>query len=76
MLARIRACRICAEHPSGRPLPHEPRPVLQPSSTARILVAGQAVFGTSDPAGAVRALRAAAAQAAAGHTLAPREQGG
>jgi len=39
---RVRACRICVEHPRGRPLPHEPRPVLQPSSSARILLAGQA----------------------------------
>ncbi len=42
LAARVRACRICVETPSGRPLPHEPRPVLRPSSTARILVAGQA----------------------------------
>ena len=26
----------------GRALPHEPRPVLQPSATARLLIAGQA----------------------------------
>ncbi len=39
---RIRACRICIEQPVGRPLPHEPRPVLQPSSQARILIASQA----------------------------------
>jgi len=38
----IRACRICRDLPLGRPLPHEPRPVLSPSSTARILIAGQA----------------------------------
>ncbi len=40
--ARIRACRICVEAPTGRPLPHEPRPVLSESSTARILIASQA----------------------------------
>ncbi len=40
--ARVRACRICVEHPLGRPLPHEPRPVLLPSSSARILLASQA----------------------------------
>lgn len=40
--AEIRACRICRDAPSGRPLPHEPRPVVVPSSTARILIAGQA----------------------------------
>lgn len=39
---RIAACRICVEAPRGKPLPHEPRPVLQVSSTARILIAGQA----------------------------------
>lgn len=38
----IRACRICATSPIGRPLPHEPRPVVVPSSSARILIAGQA----------------------------------
>lgn len=41
-MADIRACRICVEHPVGRPLPHEPRPVLRVSATARIAVAGQA----------------------------------
>jgi uracil-DNA glycosylase len=39
---RARACRICVEHPLGRPLPHEPRPVLLPSARARILIASQA----------------------------------
>lgn len=39
---RARACRICVEAPIGRPLPHEPRPVLLPSSQARILIASQA----------------------------------
>ncbi len=38
----IASCRICRDAPVGKPLPHEPRPVLQPSSTARILIAGQA----------------------------------
>lgn len=33
----ITACRICAEH-----LPHGPRPVLQFSTTARIVIIGQA----------------------------------
>lgn len=42
LLARIRACRVCVETPSAAPLPHLPRPVLQVSATARILVAGQA----------------------------------
>ncbi len=39
---RIRACRICRDAPRGAPLPHAPRPVLQASATARLLVAGQA----------------------------------
>ena len=38
----IRACRLCVEAPAGPPLPHEPRPVLRVSTTARLLVAGQA----------------------------------
>ncbi len=42
LTARARACRICVEAPLGGPLPHEPRPVLVPSSSARILIAGQA----------------------------------
>lgn len=33
----ITACRICADH-----LPHGPRPVLQFSSTARVVIIGQA----------------------------------
>lgn len=42
LTAQVRACRICVEQPVGKPLPHEPRPVLVPSSTARILIASQA----------------------------------
>lgn len=37
LLESIRACRVCAEH-----LPHEPRPVLRISTTARLLIVGQA----------------------------------
>jgi len=37
LLSEIAACQLCAEH-----LPHGPRPVLQVSSQARILIAGQA----------------------------------
>ena len=40
--ARIRACRFCAETPEGAKLPHEPRPVLRVSTTARLLLASQA----------------------------------
>jgi len=42
LLAQIRACRICVENPIGKPLPHEPRPVIAASSSARILIASQA----------------------------------
>ncbi len=42
LLADIRACRICRSNPIGKPLPHEPRPVLRASTTARILIVGQA----------------------------------
>lgn len=43
LTARIRACRLCRDAPQFLPpLPHEPRPVLRVSPTARILVAGQA----------------------------------
>ena len=37
LLAEIRRCQICAQA-----LPHEPRPVLRASATARIMVCGQA----------------------------------
>jgi uracil-DNA glycosylase len=42
VLGAIRACRHCVEAPQGKPLPHEPRPVLQVSSTARLVVCSQA----------------------------------
>jgi uracil-DNA glycosylase len=43
LAADIRACRVCVENTAaGRPLPHQPRPVVVPSATARILIAGQA----------------------------------
>ena len=38
----IRACRLCVEKPAGKPLPHEPRPVLRVSQTARLCIVGQA----------------------------------
>lgn len=41
----IAACRICRDAPAGgeaRALPHEPRPVAILSSTAPVLIAGQA----------------------------------
>lgn len=42
LLAEIRACRICRDAPRGRPLPHEPRPVLRARRSARIAICGQA----------------------------------
>lgn len=42
LLDRIRSCRICRETPQGIPLPHEPRPVLRVSGTAKICLCGQA----------------------------------
>ncbi|WP_091951609.1 uracil-DNA glycosylase family protein [Methylorubrum salsuginis] len=41
--AALRACRICRDAPRfGAPLPHEPRPVVQGSADARLLIASQA----------------------------------
>lgn len=42
LAGRIRACRICRDAPAGVRLPHEPRPVLRVSTTARLLIASQA----------------------------------
>lgn len=42
LAGEIRACRICRDQPEGGPLPHEPRPVVVASSTAPVLIAGQA----------------------------------
>lgn len=42
LVARIRACRICRDAPAGKRLPHQPRPVVVASSTAQVLIAGQA----------------------------------
>ena len=42
LLAAIRACRHCVEAPQGKPLPHEPRPVLRASARARLAVCSQA----------------------------------
>ena len=42
VLGAIRACRHCIDAPQGRPLPHEPRPVLRASATARLAVCSQA----------------------------------
>ena len=42
LIQYITSCRICVEDPVGVVLPHEPRPVLQASSTARLCICGQA----------------------------------
>lgn len=42
VLAEIERCRVCRDHPLGRPLPHEPRPVLRVSTSARIAICSQA----------------------------------
>ena len=38
----IEACNICRVKPSRAALPHEPRPVVRVSQTARVVIAGQA----------------------------------
>jgi uracil-DNA glycosylase len=42
LVAEIQHCRICRDAPQGHRLPHEPRPVLRPSATARICISSQA----------------------------------
>jgi len=42
LVAEVGACRICRDAPQGKPLPHEPRPVLRPSATAKVCIASQA----------------------------------
>jgi uracil-DNA glycosylase len=42
LVAEIRACRLCRDLSRTTRLPHEPRPVVVASPTAKILVAGQA----------------------------------
>lgn len=42
LTGRIVSCRICRDTPRNSPLPHEPRPVVRLSASARLLVAGQA----------------------------------
>ncbi|SDQ91382.1 Uracil-DNA glycosylase [Pseudovibrio sp. Tun.PSC04-5.I4] len=42
MKDRITACRVCVETPIRQALPHQPRPVVVLSATARIAICGQA----------------------------------
>jgi uracil-DNA glycosylase len=43
IVEELRACRVCRDAPRyGRALPHEPRPVIQGRSSARLCIASQA----------------------------------
>jgi uracil-DNA glycosylase len=42
LVREVEACRICLDRPDRTPLPHEPRPVLRPSATARLAICSQA----------------------------------
>ena len=42
LTAEIEACRLCCDAPIDLPLPHDPRPVVRLSSSAKICIAGQA----------------------------------
>jgi uracil-DNA glycosylase len=43
LAVQLRACRICRDAPRyGTTLPHEPRPIIQGSATARLCIASQA----------------------------------
>ena len=43
LLADLRACRVCKDMPrKDKPLAHEPRPIIQASTTARLCIASQA----------------------------------
>jgi uracil-DNA glycosylase len=43
LAVQLRACRICRDAPRyGIALPHEPRPIIQGSATARLCIASQA----------------------------------
>ena len=42
LLKDIRGCTLCRDAPAGKPLPHEPRPVLRASAKAKLCIAGQA----------------------------------
>lgn len=42
LVGEVRRCRICVERPAGKPLPHQPRPVIRAASAAPVVVCGQA----------------------------------
>ncbi|WMS42060.1 uracil-DNA glycosylase family protein [Acuticoccus sp. MNP-M23] len=50
-LGAMSRCRICRDTPTGEPLPHEPRPIFQISSTARIAICSQAPGNKAHVAG-------------------------
>lgn len=52
ILAGLRGCRICRDAPLyGSGLPHEPRPIVQGSPTARLCIASQAPGNRAHAAG-------------------------
>ncbi len=42
LIKEIEGCQECRTHPLGSPLPHAPRPIVSLSTSARLLLAGQA----------------------------------
>jgi uracil-DNA glycosylase len=43
VIEQLRACRLCRDEPRyGAALPHDPRPIIQGSATARLCIASQA----------------------------------
>ncbi len=42
LISEIKTCRKCCDAPYKEPLPHNPRPVLIPSVTAKLSICGQA----------------------------------
>ena len=43
VIGKLRGCRLCRERPRyGAALPHDPRPIIQGSATARLCIASQA----------------------------------
>ncbi|MEM8665030.1 MAG: uracil-DNA glycosylase family protein, partial [Pseudomonadota bacterium] len=47
----MHACRVCRDAPLGPQLPHEPRPIFQISSTARVAICSQAPGNKAHVAG-------------------------
>ncbi|MEO1104774.1 MAG: uracil-DNA glycosylase family protein [Pseudomonadota bacterium] len=51
IVAGMRACRICRDAPAGPALPHEPQPIFQISSTAKLAICSQAPGNKAHVAG-------------------------